>query len=423
MYKILTIKWKQLLVHIWRNTETNGKQQLDNPIRIGSMVTHFQLPPYIAIIANSLNIWFLSKEQLCGQYGMSLRNYPVQNRVERGRLPTCDKFAYRYVWSNSLKMFNMCRSGTWWWRVWVWRTVGFTSARSPPTRHSPSLCVYMCQVSSTIYLLTRHSQSLCVYMCQVSSTIYLLTRHSPSLCVYMCQVSSMIYLLTCHSLLMCVYLCQPFSTIYLFTRHSLSLCVYMCQPFSTIYLLTCHSPSLCVYMCQPFSMIYLFTRHSLSLCVYMCQVSSMIYSTCLPATVHHCAPTCVRSVHRYSCFPATVHQSVSTCARSVQKYTCLPAAGHHWASTCARSVHQYMCTCLPATVYKCTSPCARLVKQYPPQSINVRLHVPGQFKDIYAYPPVPRKCAVHFFHRLSLCVYMCQVSSSMYLLTRHSPST
>ena len=39
MYKILTIKWKQLLVHIWTNTETNGKQQLDNTIRIGSMAS------------------------------------------------------------------------------------------------------------------------------------------------------------------------------------------------------------------------------------------------------------------------------------------------------------------------------------------------------------------------------------------------
>jgi hypothetical protein len=26
---------------------------------------------------------------LCGQYGTSLRNYPVQNRVERGLLPAC----------------------------------------------------------------------------------------------------------------------------------------------------------------------------------------------------------------------------------------------------------------------------------------------------------------------------------------------
>jgi hypothetical protein len=46
------------------------------PIRIGSMVTHFQLPAYefhwatrkardIAISANSLGTWFFSKEQLC----------------------------------------------------------------------------------------------------------------------------------------------------------------------------------------------------------------------------------------------------------------------------------------------------------------------------------------------------------------------
>ncbi len=73
VYKILTIKWKQLLVHIWRKTKTNGKQQLDNLTRIGStsMVTHFQLPPCvyhwatrqardIAISANSLGTWFFS---------------------------------------------------------------------------------------------------------------------------------------------------------------------------------------------------------------------------------------------------------------------------------------------------------------------------------------------------------------------------
>jgi hypothetical protein len=32
--------------HIGRNRETNGKQQLDNLTRIGSIVTHFKLPPY-----------------------------------------------------------------------------------------------------------------------------------------------------------------------------------------------------------------------------------------------------------------------------------------------------------------------------------------------------------------------------------------
>jgi hypothetical protein len=73
MYKILIIKWKQLLVHIWRNTKTNGNNNLRIPIRIGSMVTHFQLPQYeyhwtsrqardIAINANSLVIRFFSKE-------------------------------------------------------------------------------------------------------------------------------------------------------------------------------------------------------------------------------------------------------------------------------------------------------------------------------------------------------------------------
>ncbi len=100
MYKTLTIKWKQLLVHIWRNTVT----QQTTADRIGSMVTHFQLPPYeyhwatrqardiardIAISANSPCTWFFSKEQLCGQYRTSFRNYPAQNRVEMGRLLTC----------------------------------------------------------------------------------------------------------------------------------------------------------------------------------------------------------------------------------------------------------------------------------------------------------------------------------------------
>ncbi len=78
MSKLLTIKWMHLLVHIWRNRETNGKQQLDNLTRIGSLVTHFQLPPYefrwatrqakdIALGANSLGTWFFSKEKLRGR--------------------------------------------------------------------------------------------------------------------------------------------------------------------------------------------------------------------------------------------------------------------------------------------------------------------------------------------------------------------
>ncbi len=44
---------------------------------------------YSAIRANSLGTWFFSKEYLCGHYGTSFINYPVQNRGERGWLPTC----------------------------------------------------------------------------------------------------------------------------------------------------------------------------------------------------------------------------------------------------------------------------------------------------------------------------------------------
>jgi hypothetical protein len=95
--KLLTIKWMQLLVHIWRNRETNGKQQLDNLSRIGSMVTHFQLPPYefhwatrqardIAISANSPGIRFFSKEKLRGRTQRLLEIIPYR-KEERGWLP------------------------------------------------------------------------------------------------------------------------------------------------------------------------------------------------------------------------------------------------------------------------------------------------------------------------------------------------
>ncbi len=93
MSKLLTIKWMQLLVHIWRNRETNGKQQLDNLTRIGSVATHFQLPLYefhwatrqardSAISANSLGTWFFSKEKLrCRmQRLLEIIPYSVQNR-------------------------------------------------------------------------------------------------------------------------------------------------------------------------------------------------------------------------------------------------------------------------------------------------------------------------------------------------------
>ncbi len=73
-------------------TETNGKQQLDNPnYRIGSMVTHFQLPPNefhwatrqvrdIAVCRLSRRLIFLWGA-VVRQYATSLINYPVQNRV------------------------------------------------------------------------------------------------------------------------------------------------------------------------------------------------------------------------------------------------------------------------------------------------------------------------------------------------------
>ncbi len=189
-----------------------------------------------------------------GAYGT-----PLHEALPFNAFGTCcvteHKGASLYVWSNSL---NMCRSGTCWWRVWVWRTVGFTSARSPPTRHSPSLCVYMCQVSSPLYLLNRHIPLLCVYMCQVSSPIFLLTRHRPSLCPYMCQVSSAIYS------------CLPATV-----HHCVSTCARSVQQY-----------------------------------------------TCLPTTVHYCASTCARSVQWNTCLPATVLHCVSTCARSVHWYTC-----------------------------------------------------------------------------------------------------
>ncbi len=66
------------------------------PVGIGSMVTHFQLPPY-DIIEPTGNLGILlsvptlyapdfslrksCKKELCGQYETSFRNYPVQNGV------------------------------------------------------------------------------------------------------------------------------------------------------------------------------------------------------------------------------------------------------------------------------------------------------------------------------------------------------
>ncbi len=102
MYKMLTIKWMKLLVHILY--EEIQKQIADNrwtiPTRIDSIwylfsastigvsLSHRQARDN-AIRANSLGTWFFSKEYLCGHYGTSFINYPAQNRGERGWLPTC----------------------------------------------------------------------------------------------------------------------------------------------------------------------------------------------------------------------------------------------------------------------------------------------------------------------------------------------
>ncbi len=84
------------------------------------MVTHFQLPPYeylwatrqvrdIAINVNSLGTWFFSKEWLCGQYRTPFRNYPVQNRGERGWLPTCGISSYRETITSKEEQAFYCR--------------------------------------------------------------------------------------------------------------------------------------------------------------------------------------------------------------------------------------------------------------------------------------------------------------------------
>ncbi len=98
MYKMLKT-WMKLLVNIWRDTETKADNRWTIPTRIESMVllsastiwvslSHRQAGDN-AIRANSLGTWFFSKEYLCGQYGTSFINYPVQNRGEREWLPTC----------------------------------------------------------------------------------------------------------------------------------------------------------------------------------------------------------------------------------------------------------------------------------------------------------------------------------------------
>ncbi len=65
----------------------------------------------------------------------------------------------------------------------------------------------------------------------------------------------------------------------------------------------------------------------------------------------------------------------------------LPATVHHCASTCARSVHHYTCMLTRHSPSLSVPGQFTAVLAYPSQSITVRLHVPGQFTDIPAYPP------------------------------------
>ncbi len=105
MYQILTVNESSCCCTYEGIQTQMANNSWTIPIRIGNMVKHFQLPTYeyhwatrqardTAISANSLGTWFFYKEQLCGQYRTSLRNDLVQNRVERGRLPTCGLTLY-----------------------------------------------------------------------------------------------------------------------------------------------------------------------------------------------------------------------------------------------------------------------------------------------------------------------------------------
>ena len=95
MYKIFDNQVKAVVgAHIkeYRNKwqTTTGESQLG----IGSMATHFQLPPHeyhwatrqardIAISANSLGTWFFSKEKLRGKMQRLLEIIPYRTE-ERG---------------------------------------------------------------------------------------------------------------------------------------------------------------------------------------------------------------------------------------------------------------------------------------------------------------------------------------------------
>jgi hypothetical protein len=64
-----------------------------------------------AIRANTLGTWFFSKEYCCGQYGTSFINYPLQNRGERGWLPTCglslkSEMKFHFCWGGKMYFFT-----------------------------------------------------------------------------------------------------------------------------------------------------------------------------------------------------------------------------------------------------------------------------------------------------------------------------
>ncbi len=111
----------QLLVHIWRNRETNGKQQHNLTRMAVCMETHFQLPPYefhwatrqardIAISANSLGTWFFSKEKLCGRTQRLLEIIPYRTEYRGGWLPACALHSIRLICSFLLVLCLYSRS-------------------------------------------------------------------------------------------------------------------------------------------------------------------------------------------------------------------------------------------------------------------------------------------------------------------------
>jgi hypothetical protein len=87
MYKILTNKGMQLLVHICKDIETNARQQLDTSCQDRQYGNLFSVPQYEfqamdnAIGVNSPVSWLFSKEQVSSRCTTSLRNYPLWYRV------------------------------------------------------------------------------------------------------------------------------------------------------------------------------------------------------------------------------------------------------------------------------------------------------------------------------------------------------